>query len=256
MSIVNRIRAMITDYTAQEIATSLRMPLELVEGIINGTIDESALEDYDPASKVTVVDKHIITRGHILAVLENPKLAAEIALRLSNIQSTAVIDLEKYATLPIHLGLDIKSIPKTTNYLWDNNITPTAYKKNLYLYAMPQQTETGLNQLFRSHPCVVINCSVEQMANIYPVADIFYIPVKQDGAGIYFLYQILKQYKQYETYTHVVWLCKNNNEKYLSQLRCFTSAPVAGCLHNSNYGKQLEKILEPILPAKKKRGWF
>ena len=256
MGIADRIRMMAIDYSAQEIATSLKMPIDLVEGIIKGVVNETALKDYDPASKITVVDKHIITRGHVLAVLENPKLAAEIALRVSRYQSTAVIDLEKYSTLPIHLGLDIKNIPKVMNYFWDNDTTHTAYKDNIFLYGVPQQVEKSLNSLFRLYPYVVINCSADDMDSILPMSDVIYIPAEQNDAGIYRLYQIFMQYKRHEEQAHIVWLCRSNNDKYLSQLRSFTSAYVAGCLHDTNYEKQLEKILEPILPQKKKLGWF
>lgn len=256
MSIADRIRAMITDYSAEEIATSLRIPLDLIEGILSGTVDERSLQDFDPSSKVTLVDKHIITRGNVLGILENPKLAAEIALYLSKSQATAVIDLEKYPTLPIHLGIEVKDIPRITNYLWDNDLTKTEYKNNLYLYGIPPNTEINLSPLFKSYPSVIINCSIEQMPNIYPLVDVFYIPIEQNDAGVYRLYQIFLHYKQYESHTHIVWICKNNSEKYLTRLRSFTNAHVAGCLYDTNYSKYIEKILEPILPAKKKRRWF
>ena len=257
MSIADRIRAMVADYSIQEIAVSLKMPPELVEGIINGTVDESVLRNYDPSSRITIVDRHIITRGHVLAVLQNPRLAAEMAICLSGTRAVAVIDLEKYPTLPIHLGLDIKSIPKLVNYLWDSEITKIEYKKNLYLYAVPPHTKVNLNLLFRSFQSVIINCSIEEMPEIYPMADVFYLPVPQDDAGIYRLYQISLEYKQHEENSHVIWLCKSNSEKYTSQLRSFSSAHIAGCIDESNYKKQVETILEPFLPAnKKKRSWF
>ena len=256
MKLTDRIRNMATQIEVQDIAISLGLPIELVEGIINGTVDESALKDYDPASQVTIVDKHIITRGHILAVLQNSQLAAEMAVCLSDIQPTAVIDLEKFSTLPIHLGIDIKNIPKAVNYLWDDNITRTAYKNNLYVYALPRQSKVDLNLLYSAYPTVIINCSVEQMDQILPAIDMFYIPTLQDDAGIYRLYQISAQYKQYENRTQIVWLCKNNNEKYLSQLRSFSSAHIAGCFDVNGSNKQIGKILEPLLPVKKKRRWF
>lgn len=119
MKLTNRIRNMAEQIEVQDIAISLGLPVELVEGVINGTVDESTLKDYDPASKVTVVDKHIITRGHILAVLQSAPLAAEIALYLSSMQPTAVIDLERYSNLPIHNDIyDLCDEIENGDFMW------------------------------------------------------------------------------------------------------------------------------------------
>lgn len=254
MKLTDRIRNMAEQIEVQDIAISLGLPVELVEGVINGTVDESTLKDYDPASKVTVVDKHIITRGHILAVLQSAPLAAEIALYLSSMQPTAVIDLERYSNLPIHIGMEIYEIPQSVNILWDEFIDQKEYRKNLFVYTLPNPKNINLiDSVFNYYPIVVLNLPAEQLEKILPIVNILYLPVSQDNAGVHKAYQVISQNKPYEEKVHLIWITKQNDNKYLSIVRNFSNVHIAGYISEGQYQKHIPKIMESLFPANRKK---
>lgn len=249
----------------EEISVALSIPIELVKGVLDGSIDEEKLKEFNPTKPVTVIERQVITRGQVIGVLQNSPLAAEIAMFISIKQATAVIDLEQYPVLPLYCGMSVEQIPQFTNLLWDIQMDKKEYKSNLFVYSLPERDLTRISDVVKNFPTVVINCPVELWEEIYPIADVLYVPVLQNIAGIHKVLQMIAKTPQYEEKTQIVWIKTDslNESQCLSIIRRFSNIHVAGQIPDlgleikpQKHQRYIAKILEPLFPETKKRSWW
>lgn len=246
-----------------EISAALSIPIELVKAVLDGSIDEEKLKEFNPSKPVTVIERQVITRGQVIGVLQNSPLAAEIAMFVSTKHATAVIDLEQYPVLPLYCGMSIEQIPQFTNLFWDIQINKKEYKSNLFVYSLPDRDLARIGDLIKNFPTVVINCPFELWEGIYPIADVLYVPVPQNIAGIYKVRQMLSKTPQYEEKAQIVWIKTEslNESQCLSIIRRFSNIQVAGQIPElgleirpQKYQRYITKILEPLFPETRKNG--
>lgn len=263
INIADKIRRLAEMVDRSVIAQSLSIPQEVVDGVLDGTIAEDKLIDFDPSQQIAIIETQIITRGRVLAVLQDPQLAAEMAIYISQQQMAAVVDLEPYSVLPLYLGAEIKNIPQVVNILWDEYVDKKEFKKNLFVYTIPniENLPQLQSNILANYPTVIINFPSELWVNIAPLADMIYLPVPQNNAGLYKLYQITMRNKIYEKKMQAVWISESpaNNTKYISGVRVFSNIYIAGNINESGLSispgrnqKNIAKILEVLFPEVKR----
>lgn len=247
----------------EEISKALSIPVSLIKGVLDGSVNEEDLKEFNPSKPITVVERQVITRGQVIGVLQNSSLAAEMAMFVSTKQATAAIDLEQYPTLPLYCGMNIEQIPQHTNLLWDTHMDKKEYMPNLFIYSMPERDLTRISDVLKNFPTVVLNCPVDLWEKIYPIADVFYVPVPQNIAGIHKVRQMLAQTPQYEEKTQIIWIKTDslNESQCLSIIRKFSNIQVAGQIPEmgleikpQKYQRYIVKILEPLFPEMRKNG--
>lgn len=247
----------------EEISKALSIPVDLIKGVLDGSIDEEILKEFNPSKPITVVERQVITRGQVIGVLQNSPLAAELAMFIATKHATAVIDLEQYPVLPLYCGMNIEQIPQHTNLLWDTHMDKKEYMPNLLIYSMPEIDLKRISDVLKNFPTVVLNCPVELWEEIYPIADVFYVPVPQNIAGIHKVRQMLAKTPQYEEKAQIVWIKAEslNESQCLSIIRKFSNIRVAGQIPElsleikpQKYQRYITKILEPLFPETRKNG--
>lgn len=260
MNLADKIRDLSQHVEPKDIAETLSIPLDLVESVLNGTVDEEELAKYDPSMAIKVIERQVVNRGRVISVLQNPALAAEIALYVSNHNSVAAIDLQQFPVLPLYFGMNIEDIPQYTNVLWDEYSDKKPYKDNMYIYFMPPRGRklSLISSVLNSFPTVVVNTPLELLDMACGLSDVVYLPVMQNLAGVHFVRQLLTQYKNMEEKIQIIWVT-NQNIQYASILRQFTTAKIAGHIpdlqidiNSGKYQKLIAKILQPLYPEKRK----
>lgn len=247
----------------EEISKALSIPIDLIKGVLNGSVDEETLKEFNPLRPITVVERQVITRGQVIGVLQNSPLTAELAMFISTKFATAVIDLEQYPVLPLYCGMSIEDVPQHTNLLWDACMDKKEYMPNLFVYSMPERDLTRISDVLKKFPTVVLNCPIELWEELYPITDVFYVPVPQNIAGIHKIRQILAKTPQYEEKLQIVWIKSEalNEAQCLSIIRRFSNIQIAGQIPElsleikpQKYQRYITKILEPLFPETRKSG--
>jgi len=247
----------------EEISVALSIPIELVKGVLDGSIDEEKLKEFNPSKPVTVIERQVITRGQVIGILQNSPLAAEIAMFISTKHATAVIDLEQYPVLPLYCGMSVEQIPQFTNLLWDIQMDKKEYIPNLFVYSLPERNLTRISEVVKNFPTVVINCPIDLWEDIYPLVNILYIPVPQNIAGIHTIRQILAKAPQCEEKFNIVWIKTDslNESQCLSIIRRFSNIQVAGQIPElgleikpQKHQRYIAQILESLFPEIRRNG--
>ncbi|MGB9886811.1 MAG: hypothetical protein ACPLRW_07435 [Moorellales bacterium] len=100
---------------AEDIARALGLPVEVVRGVLEGTVAESDLRGFEPrrGSEIRVVAKERFLRSRVIAVVSpggcgGTTLAAAmgVAAARSGVR-TVVVDLNEFASVGPALGLDV-----------------------------------------------------------------------------------------------------------------------------------------------------
>lgn len=265
MNLAEKIRELSQYVEKEAIAAALGESVDVVEGVLNGTIDEEKFANYDPSAAVQLVEKKVITRGRVISVLQNSALTAEMAMAISNHNSVAVIDIEEYPVTPLYFGISIGDMPQYTNIIWDGLIDKKAYQGNLYLYSLApgQKDYSVLMPIFESFTTTVINVPYSLVDIAQKLSDVIYMPVAQNMAGVLRVKQVLSQYAIGEK-LQIVWVTEQNSDmQYMSILRQFANVQVAGSIPELNlnispqkYQKYISKILEPLYPEQRKTKRF
>lgn len=260
LNLADKIRDLSQYVESKDIADTLSIPLDLVESVLNGTINEEELAKYDPSMAIKVIEKQVVKRGRVISVLQNPALAAEITSYISSYNPVAAIDLERFSVLPLYFGMNIDDIPQCTNVLWGEYSDKKPYKDDIYIYFMPPRERklSLISSVLDSFPTVVMNTPLELLDMACGLSDVVYLPIRQNLAGIHFTRQLLTQYKNMEEKIQIIWVT-NQNIQYASILRQFTTAKIAGHVPDLqidiNPGKQqklISKILHPLYPERRK----
>lgn len=258
LNLADKIRDLSTYAEPESISEALSIPLNIVTGVLNGEISEEVLAQYDPSMAIKMVEKQVITRGRVIAVAQYAPLVAEFALHVSQHNSVAAIDLEPYSTLPLYFGMNIGNIPQWTNPLWDEHLDNKPYKENIYIYSLPpgQRNIKPIARILDTYPTTVINVPIELLFVAQKLADIIYLPVPQNLAGVFKIKQILSQDKLEKG--QIVWITNQDNNQHISILRQFSNIQVAGCVPDlsveidpQKYKRNISKILEPLYPAQR-----
>lgn len=262
LNLADKIRSLSHHVEVDDIAETLSIPLDLVNSVLEGTVNENDLAGYDPLMAIKVVEKQIVNRGRVISILQNPALAAEITMYVSGHNPVAAIDLEKFSVLPLYFGMSIDEIPQYTNVLWEEFSDKKPYRDMCIYFMPPRERKLSLiSGVLNSFPTVIINTPLELLDMVCGLSDIVYLPIADNLAGVYFARLLLTQYKKYEEKTQFIWM--GQNTRYNSVLKEFTRAKVAGHiteLHGINpgkYQKQVSKILQPLYPEKRRLfGYF
>lgn len=261
MDLGKRIRATAEIAEPEAIATSLNIPLEIVQGVISGEISDDFLADYDSKTQIKMVEKTVIVKGNLVQVVQHSPLAAAFAKYASQHNKTAVIDLEPYPTLPLYLGVSVSRIPTDINMLWDEEIDNKECQKNLFAYMPIPGNQGSMEPVLGAYPTVVINTHLCDWAKIAPMAGIIYVPVTQNEAGIHRLYQMLANNKVYQNKIQIVWIKgpgSISDTESLSIVRRFSDVQIAGHIaemfmdcNSTAYEKHIPQILSSVFPYQK-----
>ncbi len=132
----------------EAIASALNLPLKLVQGVLEGTITESALDEYNPGkTQIAVVEKTVLTRGKTIAIIDAPAVAAAMAVYIAEQHTVGVLDADHYPILPLFTGLSAKDLPRYVNYLWDKETeSRPSHKENLFLFLPPDSINSKPNK--------------------------------------------------------------------------------------------------------------
>lgn len=245
----------------EAISTALNLPLELVQGVLNGTITESALDEYNPGkTQIAVVEKTVLTRGKTIAIIDAPAVAAAMAVYIAEQHTVGVLDTDHYPILPLFTGLSAKDLPRYVNYLWDKETeSRPSHKENLFLFLPPDSIKGSVNDclenLWRQFSTVLIHCSLTSWRELAVHADIIYLPQPSGAAGLHRIYQIVAQNSDLAPKIQIVWMPGELSDTAATGiLRRFSNVQVAGVLseQQSSWRKQIKSMLEPLFPTKRR----
>lgn len=111
----DRIRQMAEYIGEEDIARALKVPVEVVRGVLEGTIAEADLEGFEPRpmSEVRVVEKARFLRSRVVGIVSTGGCggttlagAMGVAAARSGVK-TVVVDLNEFASIGPALGLDL-----------------------------------------------------------------------------------------------------------------------------------------------------
>ena len=237
-SLAERIRKMAELIEPEYIAASLKLPLEVVKGVLNGEIPDEVLEKYDPARppEVRVVEKKQYVRNRTIAVYGPggtgaTTVAGMLALVLAGQKRTVcAVDLAEYAALGPFLGVDCwrEKAVKYPNVLWlvgkaGELEVPTeretlkvvlgAASAKKHLEIDWERVRSWLEELARRHEILVLDLprNLERGRPLVEVADCLILVLKSDVPGINALWQIKPLIDDYLHKTYVVF---NKTEEF------------------------------------------
>lgn len=225
--IAQRIRDMSEHLGEEHIARALDLPVDVVHGVLKGTISDEVLKDYDPARPLDVrlVEKKKYVRSRIIGVLSPGGCGAttltaslaSLAARSSG-QPVAVLDFNEYATMGSVLGIDNRREKAALypNILWwnGNNIKevfikhPNIENMSIVLGAATterhqeidfQATASLLEEVARFHSLTWADCPLSPVLWPYllPKMDLVIIVLRADTNSINTLWQMLPALRTY-----------------------------------------------------------
>lgn len=226
--LANRIRKMAEMIEPEYISASLKLPLEVVKGIINGEIPDSVLDQYDPARppEVRVVEKKHYVRNKIIAVYgPGGTGATTVAGMLSLLialqgKSVCAVDLSEYSALGYYLGIDCwkEKAVKYPNILWPNQKETSTEKDNLKVIpgaaTIKKHQEIDwpnireqIEALSGSYEALVLDLphNIELSRPLISQSDCLVLVLKSDTPGINALWQMKPVIEEYLGKTCVVF---------------------------------------------------
>ena len=218
MNLGDRIRKMCRYRTTEEIAEELGLELEVVEGIISGSISDDALSDYNPDNKIDIriVEKKTFVRSSVIGLISlgssggttlTASLASVAALSNSESMVTAV-DYNEFSTLGSSLGIQYSQGNYPSLAGWAVTETVDQYQirhpaiKNLKIVLGPGSLNSyfgipvnrmllALDSLGKSNDSVWVDCprSPNLWQGLIKSMDIICFVVKPEGNSLYSLAQ-------------------------------------------------------------------
>lgn len=231
-NLADRIRKMAEMIEPEYISASLKLPLEVVKGIINGEIPDEILSHYDPAKppEVRIVEKKHYVRNKVIAVYGPggtgaTSVAGMLALMIANHGRTVcAVDLSEYSALGYYLGIDCwrEKAVKYTNILWmtgkHENLEITTEQENLKVIpgaatAKKHQEadwasiQKQLEEISRQYETVILDLphNFELSRPVIDRADCLILVMKGDEPGINALWQMKPLLEAYLGKTYVVF---------------------------------------------------
>lgn len=218
IDLAERIRRMAELFDEEHIARALEVPVEVVRGVLEGTVGEETLQDFDPRrTDVRLVERERFVRSRVVGVVSmggcgGTTLTAALALRsaVSDVRAVAV-DLNEFASLGPVLGIDAwgEEAAAYPNFLWwTGNVEDVAVEHpdvpNLHLVLGAATAErhaefdfAGAGEVVRacarSFGAVYVDCpaSPRLWPHVLPECDFVLVPVRADASSVRSLWQML-----------------------------------------------------------------
>ena len=229
--LADRIRKMAESVEPEFIASSLRIPLDVVKGILSGEIPDEALNNYDPGRppELRVVEKKRYVRNKVIGVYGPGGTGATTIAGILSYQIARqgkrvfAVDLNEFSALAPFLGIDCwaENAVKYPNLLWlsgdvrklmipalqnDLHVLPGAATVQKYHEVDWGKVQEGIADLISGCETLVLDLPnpFHLAARMFPNLDCLVLVIRNDLPGMYALWQIKSLLQEMFLKTYVV----------------------------------------------------